>query len=93
VLDPRTQHPVEAQGMVSVICEPAVRADALSTAMLVMGRAEARLFARRRPEIGVAWLEPAGPAVRAWIWNLDRLEPTPGRRVDWAEVIPAAKDR
>ena len=47
VIDPRTGYPVRHQlASVTVVAETAMMADAYSTAMLVMGAAEARRFAR-----------------------------------------------
>ena len=72
ILDPRTGRPVEAAGSVTVVARSATRADALSTALFVMGRERAGEFAARHPELGVLWLEPQGATVRAWKWNLPR---------------------
>jgi thiamine biosynthesis lipoprotein len=86
VLNPRTEQPVETRATVAVVCPSATRADALSTALLVMGRNEARRFALARPEIGVLWLEPGpGGRTRAWAWNLRDVSTAPGARVEWIE--------
>ncbi len=53
ILDPRTGWPAEGQTCVSVIAPTAAEADALSTALFVLGPAKAREFCQRRPDIGV----------------------------------------
>ncbi len=73
VLDPRRGEPVETAASVAVVAPDATTADALSTALLVMGRAAAEAFARERPAIGVVWLEPHSRGLRGWRWNLDVL--------------------
>ena len=70
VLDPRTGQPLATRASVSVHAASATRADALSTALLVMGRERAEAFAAAHPELGVVWLEPARNGVRAWAWNI-----------------------
>lgn len=68
VLDPRTGRPVASWGSVSVVADDPAMADALSTALFVMGPDEALAWARGRSEVGVLAVEtrPDGPAVR---WN------------------------
>lgn len=83
VLDPRTGRPVATRAAVSVIAADGTRADALSTALLVMGRAAAARFAAAHPELGVVWLEPAARGVRAWRWHVSDLSPAPGVPVAW----------
>jgi thiamine biosynthesis lipoprotein len=70
ILDPRTGRPVRARASVSVFAGSGTRADALSTALLVMGHDAARGFAARHSELGVLWLEPGGSRVVAEAWNL-----------------------
>ncbi len=80
VLDPRSGQPVATRASVSVWAPNGTRADALSTALLVMGRAGAAEFAERHPSLGVLWLEPGGRGVRrlrADAWNLDVAEAAP----------------
>jgi thiamine biosynthesis lipoprotein len=77
VLDPRTGVPLRTRASVSVFAASGTRADALSTALLVMGRDTAGTFAKRHPELGVLWLEPTGRRVHAFAWNLDIAEITP----------------
>jgi len=83
VIDPRRGAPVEFLGSVSVRTASATEADALSTALLVMGREAAGAFAERHPEIGVLWLEPTRHGVDAWTWNLDEATAPTGARVTW----------
>ena len=71
VLDPRTGEPVPTHASVSVWAPSATRADALSTALLVLGREAARGFALAHPGLGVLWLEPSGRGVAAEAWNLE----------------------
>ena len=89
ILDPRTGRPVVDPGSVTVIAGSATQADALSTALFVMGRAEGEIFAREHPEIGVLWLEPAGDHVRAWGWNLPATRDVAETRVEWMDTADA----
>ena len=81
IVDPRDGRPVERAGSVTVVAPSATRADALSTALLVMGRERAGEFAARHPEVGVLWLEPKGATMRAWKWNLPRCAAE--RTIEW----------
>jgi thiamine biosynthesis lipoprotein len=83
LIDPRTGQPVEGRGSVTVVAGSATRAGALSTALLVMGREQAAVFAGRRPELGVLWLEASGDTLRAWRWNLESARAEPGVRIEW----------
>lgn len=56
VLDPRTGRPAPAWGSVTVVAEDPLRADALSTALFVMGPDEARAWARGHEDVGVLLL-------------------------------------
>jgi len=85
VLDPHTGRPTATAASVTVVCRSATRADALATALLVMGRERAAAFVRRRPGVGVLWLEPAGSGVRAWNWNLFTIRAAPGADVTWMD--------
>ena len=78
VLDPRTGRPVSTDAAVSVRAASATRADALSTALLVLGRSRAQAFAAAHSDIGVLWLEPARGRVLAQAWNLSIAETAPG---------------
>lgn len=68
VLDPRTGRPVQAWGSVTVVTEDPVRADALSTALFVMGPEEARRWARDRDGVGVLLLRETPDGLEPW-WN------------------------
>jgi thiamine biosynthesis lipoprotein len=57
ILDPRTGQPVPAWGSVTVVTEDALAADALSTALFVMGPKAALEWAEQHPEVGVLVLE------------------------------------
>jgi thiamine biosynthesis lipoprotein len=73
VLDPRTGQPLATRASVTVWARSGTRADAFSTALLVMGHDGARAFAAAHPDIGVLWLEPQGRRVVAHAWNLEVL--------------------
>jgi len=83
ILDPATGDPIPRAGSVTVVARSATRADALSTALFVMGRERARAFARAHPEIGVLWLEPAEQGLRAWRWNLNDASAEAEAKVEW----------
>jgi thiamine biosynthesis lipoprotein len=83
VLDPRTGQVPPGEASVTVVERSALRARALAEALLVMGRDEAAAYARAHPATGVLWLEPLDGGVRAWVWNLGRVLPEPGLRVEW----------
>ena len=71
VLDPRTGRPLVTRASVTVWANSGTRADALSTALLVLGRDAAHAFAVSHPGTGVLWLEPQGRGVVAHAWNLE----------------------
>lgn len=83
IFDPETGRPLETEASVTVVGPTGTRADAFSTALLVMGREDAAAFAAAHPELGVLWLEPAGNAVRAWKWNLPSARAAEGVTLDW----------
>ncbi len=85
VLDPRTGRPAPTTASVTVVCGSATRADALATALLVMGRERAARFLVGHDDIGALWLEPVGSSVRAWCWNLPEVRAVPGAAVEWME--------
>lgn len=53
ILDPRTGSPVPAWGSVTVVSPDALAADALSTALFVMGPAAALRWGKEHPDVGV----------------------------------------
>ncbi len=66
ILDPRNGQPVPAWGSVTVVARDALAADALSTALFVLGPVAALRWAEVHPEFGVLVLESqAGHQVRA----------------------------
>lgn len=73
ILDPRTGRPVPAWGSVTVVAEDPLAADALSTALFVMGPEEGMRWARDREAVGVLFLVERGGVVEAR-WNAG-LEP------------------
>jgi thiamine biosynthesis lipoprotein len=83
ILDPRTGMPVVFAGSVTVVAGSATRADAISTALLVMGRDAARRWASHHREIGVLWIEPNGQDLAVWKWNLADVEASSDVRVSW----------
>lgn len=58
IVDPRTGRPSQAVGSASVIAPTATQADALSTAMLVLGPVEGRPRIERMPGCSALWLDP-----------------------------------
>lgn len=68
IVDPRTGRPVAAWGSVTVVASDAMTADALSTALFVMGPRAAEAWARDRSDVGVLILENTNGAPRA-SWN------------------------
>lgn len=73
IVDPRSGRPVPAWGSVTVVASDALAADALSTALFVLGPEEAMQWARSRRDVGVLVLVEREPGVEA-AWN-DALEP------------------
>ena len=85
VLDPKTGRPVDSTGSVTVIAGSATQADALSTALFVMGRDDAGMFARNNPDVGVVWLDHTGEGLLAWVWNAPELKPEHGVTVHFMD--------
>ena len=83
ILDPHTGRPLRTDASATVVAASGTRADALSTALLVMGRERALEFARAHPELGVLWLEPGPEGVKAWSSNLPTAAAAPGAAVQW----------
>jgi len=83
VLDPRSGTTVRSDASVSVVARSATRANALSVALLVMGRERAAAFVAGHPGLGALWLEPTAEGVNAWAWNLPAAAAEPGVNVVW----------
>ena len=83
MIDPASGAPLASEASVTVVTRLAARADALSIALLVIGREGAERFAAEHPDVGVLWLEPDGAGVKAWRWNLPAATEVPGAQVDW----------
>ena len=67
ILDPRTGKPVPAWGSVTVVAEDPAAADAVSTALLVLGPEAGAKWAERREDMGVLFLiERDGRVVPRW---------------------------
>jgi thiamine biosynthesis lipoprotein len=62
VLDPRTGWPADKVLSATVIAPTAEQADALSTALFVMGLEAGREFCAKRPEIGALFVTPGSRA-------------------------------
>jgi len=83
VLDPRTGRPVTTRAAVTVVAASATTAQALSNALLVMGRDRARAFIESRPDLGAVWLERDAEKLYAWRWNLPTVSAESGVVVEW----------
>ncbi len=59
ILDPRTGHPAEGTLSVTVLAPTAAEADALSTALFVLGPREAADVCRRRADLSAVLITPA----------------------------------
>ena len=59
VVDPRTGHPLRTTAQVTVVASSATIAEALSTALLVLGRAHVHEVAERF-EVEVCWIDESG---------------------------------
>jgi thiamine biosynthesis lipoprotein len=70
VVDPRTGRPLRALAQVTVLAPSAAKAEALSTALLVLGR-PALAAAARRFNVDVCWIDAAG------MWLSPRFPLTP----------------
>ena len=57
ILDPRTGEPADGPASVTVLAPTSAEADALSTALFLLGAEAARALVGRRPEIGVVIVE------------------------------------
>ena len=73
ILDPRTGGPVPAWGSVTVVAEDPAAADAVSTALLVLGPEAGAKWAESREDMGVLFLiERQGRVVSRWNRALER---------------------
>ena len=78
ILDPRTGHPSPAWGSVTVVSADPLEADALATALYVMGPQAGLAWAERYPELDALFLEAEGGALTAsWTRGMERwlIEP------------------
>jgi thiamine biosynthesis lipoprotein len=86
LLDPRTGRPAEGVISATVLAPSAAEADALATALYVLGPAGLPLIAPRGGAIGAVLVTPAAGGLRVEIANLDEaaltLEPEPGLVVE-----------
>jgi thiamine biosynthesis lipoprotein len=87
LLDPRSGRPSEGSISATVLAPSAAEADALATALYVLGPAGLPLVAPPGGEAGAVLVEPAEGGLRVTIANLDEatvmLEPEPGLLVEW----------
>lgn len=74
ILDPRTGWPAHGLSSATVVSDRAAAADAWSTALFVLGSAEARRVAAARADIAAVLLAPA-PAGRDTLWVEAELLP------------------
>lgn len=73
ILDPRTGMPAEEVLSATVIAESATEADALATALYVLGPAGAERVLSRRPDLGALLVLPGerGGALEVVSWNIN----------------------
>ena len=91
VLDPHSGQPVNSAASVTVVTGSATRADALSTALLVMGRDKAEAWCSQHSDVGALWLEPSRGALHAWAWNLPSARAAAGQSIQWRTPSSAAR--
>ena len=73
ILDPRTGRPVPAWGSVTVVAEDPAAADAVSTALLVLGPEVGTKWAEGREDMGILFLiERDGRVIPRWNRALER---------------------
>ena len=73
ILDPRTGRPIPAWGSVTVVSADPVKADALATALYVMGPRVGMAWAARHPELDALFLEAEGGALTSsWTRGMER---------------------
>lgn len=63
IIDPRTGYPTRGLQSVTVVCRHATRADALSTALMVMGLEEGRPFVEQLTGVEAVFVTAAGEVV------------------------------
>lgn len=80
LIDPRSGHPVPDWGSVTVVTADPLAADALSTALYIMGPVAGLRWARDREDVGVLFLEDAPTGLRAH-WN--------GAMERWLRSVPS----
>ena len=94
ILDPRTGLPAEGVISATVLAESAADADALATALYVLGPAGLPVIAAPGgPTAAILVVPGAAGGIRMMIANLDdravAIEPEPGLVVDWIRPPPA----
>jgi thiamine biosynthesis lipoprotein len=94
ILDPRTGLPAEGVISATVLAESAADADALATALYVLGPAGLPVIAAPGgPTAAILVVPGAAGGIRMTIANLDdravAIEPEPGLVVDWIRPPPA----
>jgi thiamine biosynthesis lipoprotein len=73
ILDPRNGWPAEGLASATVLAPTAAEADALATALFILGVDGARGYCARRPEVGAVLL-PQGEDARPVVLNLSPAE-------------------
>jgi thiamine biosynthesis lipoprotein len=89
ILDPRTGRPADGLVSVTVMARSATIADAWSTALFVLGPADARRLARARTDLSAVLIEPGTDGVdTVWVESdlKDRLEIDPDGRARYRVV-------
>ena len=66
IIDPRTGYPVEGMAGVTVLSNSAVEADAMSTALFVLGVAASRAVLEEVPTCQALWIPDTRP-VTIWV--------------------------
>jgi thiamine biosynthesis lipoprotein len=73
ILDPRSGWPAEGLASATVLAPTAAEADALATALFILGVDGARAYCSRRPEVGAVLL-PEGEDAQLLVLNLSATE-------------------
>jgi thiamine biosynthesis lipoprotein len=91
VLDPRSGQPVPPWGSTTVLATDPLAADALSTALFVLGPAEARSWAEGHDDVGVLLLVATDSTITPF-WNAALAPflhyPAPGAPASAKEIVP-----